>query len=1660
MDKTFTKGLFILLLPLLVITAATSAQTITVGAVDPGPYGRGSSITLPFHIDNTSGCIATNNTFKLVLSDATGSFATPTVLTTKTGFYETFLNGTIPLTSVAGTGYRLRIESTSAGISLPSNPFTINVVGSGVIAGVSSLTISNSNPEVFGVCAADITNPPPPYDFTNTSTVGAVVTAVFFNEFSQTAAAPKPIPTTFTADFTNYTVIIRAEKGAIIGTKAYTLINNTLYSAFGGANSTTVCLGSATPLTYTLPLGDDATGEQKSFKYNYPGLVYNVKWGDNSPDDKLTFCEISAAQGKLSHIYTQSSCGHIIGTQRNVFQIDFLATNPYCQGSGTPFTGYAKVLTQPTNSFSYPLYACTNTAVTFTNTSDPGQDPNNTGPDCKNADALYKWSVKAPDGTIFTSPSLRKDQNFLYTFPTHGNYTVTLKLVSSNGLCTAVDILHDICIQDKAKPDFDIPLLRCLSDGLLTPVDNSIIDRNCNSTANYKWKLISGAADGVTFNASAPLPQFNFSKIGVYKFQLEISTLSCDPQLSPIKTIVVNNTPSAALSPSATLCGKGTTLSFDPAAVSTKTTFDGTAQALPTTYTWTVTSPDGGTSSFAIGSTANSQYPGIIFNDYATYNISVTHTNNCGTVTKTQQLKFVVAPTISAGPPQPNVCYSSPIVLNGSPGVSGLVTAVKWTSPTGGTFSDPNSPSATYTPTATDIANGQVLLTYTATTSLAAPCNQIPSTVLITIVKMATVNSSNIAQVCSGNTFNYNITAVNPATTFTWTAAVTSGTATGFNTTGSGNTITDIITNSSNADAIVTYAIIPSINGCAGAPFALRVTVHPLPVITAIPVDASICSNQPANITLTSNIPPTTYTWTSVASAGITGNTNRTVPSTAPAGIQDLLVNNSGVSGTVTYKITPYNGTCPGTPKQAVVSVKPAPIQSVAGPDEAICISSTYTLQGNDPASGTGKWTVTSGQAGITFSNNADPHAVVSGLLPGQIYKFTWTITAASTCPSTQSTVAITNNAEAVGGTTAGTATVCAPTNNGTITLSGYIGAIIRWERSINNGTNWLPVVNTTATLNYSNLTQTTQYRAVLSGGSCGNEFSTATTITVNQPALIANAGPDNPQCNVTSVNLQGNSPGAFVGVWTQIAGPAATIVTPADPLSQVTGLVPGNSYTFRWTIKGVLPCGDSFDDVVVINGSNVTAAFTPSVSQACGTTSVAFTNNTTPVLPGTIYEWDFGDGSPVSHLINPTHPFQPTTTTDGKDITYHVKLTIIGNCVPSQHIEDITISPATPVALIAPPDNSQNCGALNLTLHNLSQGNNASYDFYLVDENFQPLAHVGPLTDKSDAVFPQIIPLKSALWHVYIIATNKCGGQNLPDYRDIPVAASTAVPGIQIKDGITAVCLGTPVVFQNISAGGDSFTYNVYDAALDKTTQFAGGLADFPYIFPHAGNYQVSITARNNACTSAPTSPVRNIQIYPLPQPDFTYTTDVDNKVTFVNTSPDAGSTPATSLTYQWDFGDGSPKEIGFIPTDHIYDYTKSPYTVTLTARNPGTSCEGTVTHTIEIKFTGELFLPNAFQPESSKTELRTFKAKGQKLKEWRMQVFNNWGQLVWQTTALSSNGEPTEGWDGTFKGAPAQQGVYIWQITAKFLNGSDWKGMSYNGSLPKRSGTINLIR
>ncbi|MEG9513349.1 hypothetical protein LZ318_06775, partial [Saccharopolyspora indica] len=111
-----------------------------------------------------------------------------------------------------------------------------------------------------------------------------------------------------------------------------------------------------------------------------------------------------------------------------------------------------------------------------------------------------------------------------------------------------------------------------------------------------------------------------------------------------------------------------------------------------------------------------------------------------------------------------------------------------------------------------------------------------------------------------------------------------------------------------------------------------------------------------------------------------------------------------------------------------------------AGPNQTLCNVTSATLAANAPASGTGTWTKVSGPTAVTFTNPNNPNTTVNGLAAG-VYQFQWTISN-GVCASTQSTVQIQVDPQTVPGTLASPATVCATSNTGTLTLSGYTSSI------------------------------------------------------------------------------------------------------------------------------------------------------------------------------------------------------------------------------------------------------------------------------------------------------------------------------------------------------------------------------------------------------------------------------------------------------------------------------------------------------------------------------------------------------------------------------------------------------------------------------------------
>ncbi|TCC93372.1 PKD domain-containing protein [Pedobacter frigiditerrae] len=1200
---------------------------LNIGTIDPGPYSPGSTIAATFTIDPAT-CIAQGNIFRLRLSDASGNFAPGVVIGTYNSFYSTFVNGIIPVGTPAGLGYKLRIESSSPVLTTAvSNSFVIGI-GSAVEAKITSVPISAANTETFGLCAGKNNNN---FALTNESTAGTIVSATITNEISGGAPTTLAFLTPnqiFTAGLAHYTLVTKALMlDGRVATKAYFIINNQTVTAFSTSGNNVVCLPQG-----ALEFSVDYTGTA-GIQKNFPGDTYVVNWGDLTTTT-YTLCDIIQSGGKVSHVYTQSSCGNVFsgssGTEYNVFAVNISVENPFCGKVGAAISSTAKVIAKPINSFTTVTPSCTNTAVTFVNTSLQGEDPNTNSPGCTPNTVFYNWFV---DGVLVWANRPISD-NLVYTFTTNGTHTVRLESVSS-GTCDADPFEMSICIQDSPKPSFTLPSATICLGSSIIPTNTSIVDNTCSNTANYSWSVSpsTGVSYGGGTSSSSQQPEFIFGNTGVYQVTLTISTPSCGSVSTLSQRVVVNEAPTATLSPNAALCSINT-YDFNPTTPGpTRTTFSGTSFELANTYTWTIT---GGNFAFTGGSNQNTKYPSIQFLDYATYTVSVTHTNNCGSVTVNQTISFTPAPTVNAGADQA-ICFNDIVNLNGS--VTGTALTRVWVGGSGIFSPNRNDINATYTPSAAEKAIGQVTLTLRATTTLPAPCDVIDDNIIITIKPLVTVNSANTKSICTGTDVAYAPTSATAGATYAWTATG-SANAGGFTASGSGN-INDILTNSNpTSNATVTYTITPTGNGCLGVPFTFTVTITPNPIVTPTAVSLNICSGQSAAITLASNLPNTKYTWTSAATVGVLGSSTNSTPTSANT-INDILVNNTTTSGTVDYTITPISDEgCPGTPVTITITVEPQPTTPDAGADENICNATSFTLKGNQPTVGTGLWTQVSPFPGVTFTNPTQFDGTANGLLPGNTYIFRWTITGAASCSPKTDDVSITINPISVGGTTAGSATVCAGINTGTITLSGQTGNVIRWESSTDGGVTYPNIINnTTTSLTYTNLTTTTYFRAIVQSGVCATAISSAAIITVNQGAVGAIAGPDQNLCSVTSTVLAGNDPLTNTGLWTIISGQTGTSFVDASKYNTaVNGLVAGQTYSFRWTISGLAPCPASSDDVIVridlLSDGGITT----------GSTAVCAGNSNGQITVsgqvGSIVRWESStDNFVTTTIINTTLP-------------------------------------------------------------------------------------------------------------------------------------------------------------------------------------------------------------------------------------------------------------------------------------------------------------------------------------------------------------------------------------------------------------------------------------
>lgn len=114
--------------------------------------------------------------------------------------------------------------------------------------------------------------------------------------------------------------------------------------------------------------------------------------------------------------------------------------------------------------------------------------------------------------------------------------------------------------------------------------------------------------------------------------------------------------------------------------------------------------------------------------------------------------------------------------------------------------------------------------------------------------------------------------------------------------------------------------------------------------------------------------------------------------------------------------------------------------------------------------------------------------------------------------------------------------------------------------------------------------------------------------------------------------------------------------------------------------------------------------------------------------------------------------------------------------------------------------------------------------------------------------------------------------------------------------------------------------------------------------------------------------------------------------------------------------------------------------YLVTLTN---AAGCTNSAAVTVNVESSYTLYLPNIFSPNGDNSNDR-YRARGTPLNGFKMQVFNRYGQIVYESE------DQSEGWDGTSNGKQLPPGAYIVQVS----------GFAPAGGMINEAVNLTLIR
>lgn len=411
------------------------------------------------------------------------------------------------------------------------------------------------------------------------------------------------------------------------------------------------------------------------------------------------------------------------------------------------------------------------------------------------------------------------------------------------------------------------------------------------------------------------------------------------------------------------------------------------------------------------------------------------------------------------------------------------------------------------------------------------------------------------------------------------------------------------------------------------------------------------------------------------------------------------------------------------------------------------------------------------------------------------------------TCASAFSSIKVLSNLGPfpVAGTISGPSSLCIGTNNGTLTLTGFSGSVLKWQSSAvsNFSSGVTDIANTTNTLNIVNLGSAMYYRAIVFNGPIACEDTTAAKqITIDTKPIAGTLNGSDSICATSTINSTLLTLTGFTGTivkWQSSTSPtfASGVVDIVNTTNTHTAVNISTTTYFRAIVSnGVCDPDTSTVGTVFVYTASIGGSvfgnnpFNPDVIVCTGI------NSSTLILTGytgSIVKWQSATSPTFSNtIVDIANTTSSYTATNLSTTTYYRVIVKNGECDTAiSAIRVITVNPISDGGILK---SDTVCAGINSTTLHLTNyvGSIVKWESSSIADFSSGVASIPNSTDSL-----VVTNLSTTTYYRAIVKSGVCSADT-SNIVHILVNSSSAAGSIT---GATTVCAGVNNVQLQLNA-------------------------------------------------------------------------------------------------------------------------------------------------------------------------------------------------------------------------------------------------------------------